>query len=166
VLLGLGAAAGCSREQEERKRQLLTPRSSKAEIAARRQANRIFGDDGELLESDQKVVGLVLPKGLTPERTLDNHWFFRGEHVPADALARYFQRRLNSTTIERSGAAVVFGGAVPKDNPAALRLRVQIVRLRGSGNASQLYIRQSVPYQPTTATEAAARIEAQRKYAD
>jgi hypothetical protein len=168
VLLGASTAGcgGCGSDQEERKRALLTPRTSKAAIAARRQEQRLFGDDGELLESDQKVAGVTLPKGLTPERAMDNHWFFRAEHIPAAALVRYFQKRLNSMTLERSEGAVVFGGAVPKDNPAALRLRVQIVQLRGSDHKSQLYIRQSVPYQPLPASEAAARIEAQRKYAD
>lgn len=162
------AVAACGDEPDrERKRVLLQPRDGKLKLEQEKEKRRIFAADGELLSSGEKVGGVMLPKGLTLYRRIDQHSFYRTTEIKFDKLDRYFGEQLMSTTVERKDGAVAFGGAVPKDNLKAPRLELQVTRLRGGPSSSEVYIRQSVGFKrapPPDAPE--AQLEPSRQFPD
>jgi hypothetical protein len=132
--------------KSERKRALLQPRDGKLKLEQEKEKRRIFDDDGDLLPSGEKVGGVMLPKGLTLYRRIDQHSFYRTTEIKFEKLDPYFAEQLISTTVERKDSAVTFGGAVPKNNLKAPRLELSVTRLRGGPSSSEVYIRQSTTF--------------------
>ncbi len=88
--------------------------ADEAEEAARQRAERqLFGPDGELLESDQRVAGLALPRGL--ETVLDeerSHVYH--SRAPLRKLQSYFGQRLLTGQVDRMGDGAVYRNAAPR----------------------------------------------------
>lgn len=75
----------------------------------------LYDADGVPLESDQRVAGLVLPRGLTPIAALeaDRRHVYQSE-IPPERLLRYFGPRLITVDVERRGEAVIYHDAEPR----------------------------------------------------
>jgi hypothetical protein len=165
VLSGMSAVAGCSgggaADKVEQRRVLLRPPDSKRELEEQQRKLQVFDESGNLIPSEESVAGLLLPRGLSPGRQFEHEWYFTGLHVPAPALERYFAPRLQTNDITRSGdgAVLQFTGATIKADPKALGVTVRIVKMRGENDASELYIRQSLP--PVTFHPSQAEVEAE-----
>lgn len=114
-----------------------TPRPS------RNSSDDLYDADGVPLESDQRVAGLVLPRGLTLVEALetDRRHVYQSQ-IPPERLLRFFGPRLITIDIERRGQAVIYrkaqplgvrGGVVTLDvtiEPSSQsRSRVEIVEL-------------------------------------
>jgi hypothetical protein len=143
VLLG---ATACGEGEQERKRELLTPRDNERKRAQAREKRRIFDDKGELLDSGEKVGGVILPKGLTLYRRIDHHFFYRTTDITFEKLDRYFGAQLIATTVDRKDGTVEFGGAVPRTEMNAPRLDLHVTRLSGGPSSSEVYFRLSAKF--------------------
>lgn len=74
----------------------------------------LYGDDGELLESDTRVAGLVLPRGLEPTVQSDRRHAYRTQ-VPLAKLQSYFGVRLVTGQVDtRPNGSVTYVDALPR----------------------------------------------------
>ena len=172
VLLGTAILCGCSQQaaqEEQRRRVLLMPPDTRAERAERAQKARLFDDEGNLLESDRTVVGLLLPRGLSPAKQVEHQWYFKADHVPSEALEHYFEARLQGIDISRSidGSLIVYKNVRPTGDANAPPLTLQITKVRGAADASELYVREPPPAAPRlSASQVEAQLKALRAHAE
>ena len=71
---------------------------------------------GVPLPSDERVAGLVLPRGLTKIEALSSerrHVY--SSEVPRDRLLRYFGPRLTTMNVEQDGEVVTYHEAIPRE---------------------------------------------------
>jgi hypothetical protein len=166
----LGACSSQSADEQQRRRALLMPPDTRAQREARERKTRVFDDEGNLLESDQKVAGFLLPRGLSAPQRSEHQWFFKGEHVRMDALERYVTAHADFVQINRSadGSLAVFLGVRPKGgDPAALPLTMRLVKLKGAYDASALYLVEPMPQRKyLSESEVEAQLKAQKAHAD
>jgi hypothetical protein len=87
----------------------------------------LYGPDGELLESDQRVAGLTLPRGLEEILREERRYVYRSP-APLAKVQRYFGPRLLTGQVDvlPSGGAA-YRDAVPREaRGGAVRLDVII----------------------------------------
>lgn len=75
----------------------------------RERGEELYDAQGVPLESDERVAGLVLPRGLTknePVSTERRHVY--SSRVPPGRLLRYFGPRLTTVQIDRRGESVTY----------------------------------------------------------
>jgi hypothetical protein len=114
VVAAAALAGGCSEEPPSvegvgRRIEAPPPRP------ARDRGDGLYGADGVPLESDERVAGLVLPRGLEPVEELseERRHVYRSR-VPPERLLRYFGPRLTTVHIQRQGPTVTYAEAVPR----------------------------------------------------
>ncbi|HEY8426933.1 MAG TPA: hypothetical protein VIL20_01105 [Sandaracinaceae bacterium] len=75
----------------------------------------LYDENGVPRESDERVAGLPLPRGLTKVEALsdERRHVYTSEMPPSDLL-RYFGPRLVTMRIDRRGEAVIYREAVPR----------------------------------------------------
>lgn len=168
-------AAGCGREQasvEEQRRELLRPPDLEKLATERREEARILSEDGELLESDEVVAGVRLPRGFTLRLALEHEWYYRSRHVRFEALDRYFQTRLTTTRIERSEHTVRYDAAKPRGQESASGVPFVTVRIGaapGESGVQEIYIRRPPPGlggPPPSEAHVRAELEAAQRTAE
>jgi hypothetical protein len=75
----------------------------------------IYGEDGELLESDQRVAGLILPRGLEEVLREQHRYVFRSS-APVIQVQRYFGPRLITGQVDAlPTGGVAYRDAVPRE---------------------------------------------------
>lgn len=91
------------------------PPAPPAEAPERREddPNRLFDYEGNLLESDEVVAGLTLPRGLSAAGEMDRFHAYRSD-VPIEKLQAYFGPRLITGQVDRHGSGATFRDAVPR----------------------------------------------------
>lgn len=98
------ALSGCSSEAEDQKAQMrrdvLRANNLGAERRKQFDAVRLTDDNGNLIPSNQKVAGIVLPRGFTPKFKMDSEAYFDGE-LPYGKLTKYFTEQLDFMHVER-----------------------------------------------------------------
>jgi hypothetical protein len=171
LLALLGGPLGCKHKRAdvvEARRELLTPPKTQQNVEEQQRKQQVLDADNELIPSEQVVAGIVLPRGLTLYASSEHDWDWKAHHVRADALERYFATHLLGASVGRSqGGAVSFDGGHSKDNPNGPLVWVRILRLRGSSEESEVFIREAKPSRPRlSAAEAEAQIQAQRAHAE
>jgi hypothetical protein len=75
----------------------------------------LYDEEGVPRESDERVAGLVLPRGLTKVDALSGprrHAYH--SEVPVDRLLRYFGPRLLTGNVEQLGSTVIYRQATPR----------------------------------------------------
>lgn len=112
--LALALSAGCgSGEGGEALPEVVAPPPPPPTGAPAGEA--LYGPEGELLESDQRVAGLVLPRGL--EHLVDEgrrHVYTTD--VPITKVQQYFGVRLVTGAVDApEGRGVTYRDAVPRD---------------------------------------------------
>lgn len=132
------------------------------ETVTRDEPPPIRGEDGELLESDERVAGLVLPRGLEEVSHIGVRWVYRTDQ-PMPLVLRYFGTRLVTGTVERGpGGRATYRNAVPSgvDPEAAVRMDVTIGSTSGAATRIEIVEIPPEPLTPPTEEEIRARVEA------
>lgn len=107
-LIGLGLLSGCGRRASQEE----TDPAASAVVeddAARNgvAAPPLYNAQGQVLPSEDRIAGLVLPRGLTEVRKTERKRVFRSE-VPIRKLLEYFGPKLFTGTVERVGPGAVY----------------------------------------------------------
>lgn len=117
------------------KAQLPAPSTKPAEV--------LYDADGQLLPSDTRVAGLILPRGLERTHEGDRSHEFLATRVPFQKLLAYFGPRLMTGQVDRYGEGVVYRRAVPKEaKGGVVRLDVELMP---HGTKTRLRIREVPP---------------------
>lgn len=92
-----------------------------------RPADSLYGEDGQLLESDTVVAGLRLPRGLTPTIAQGRRHVYTSTE-PLTKVQQYFGVRLVTGAVDqRPGGGIVYHEALPRDaRGGEVRLEVSI----------------------------------------
>lgn len=102
ILLSGLAPAGCSKQDEaEQQRDLLRGRDRSAELQAAAEKRRVRNAEGDLLPSDVKVAGIVIPRGFKQALEMPGAWYFDSSE-PLAETEQYFTRRLTATRVSRN----------------------------------------------------------------
>ncbi len=168
LVLGAAGCEGKRQEQAQQRKQLLERPDPKQVREERRRQRQLFDERGDLLPSETRAGGVLLPKGLTQYRSFEREWYFKTLKVDSEKIVTYFKRRLMPEAIDRSKeGAVTFRKARIRDAPKEPVIEVNVAPLKGAANASSVYIKQAAPapvYKSGRETE--AQLEALRKHAD
>lgn len=169
VLLGR-ALLGCGAEVPKTAPQVspLQP----VDIAARHrkaiEQRRVTDPEGRLLESDQSVAGLTLPRGLTQTHALEHAFYYRS-HASIEQLQQFFGTRLLTGQVEQGGmGTVTYVEAQPRQLKKKAFITVRIGPAPGSRDQREVYIVET-PMMPVTypsEAEARAKLDDLRRYAD
>jgi hypothetical protein len=158
LVLGCGTAAI---DVEGETPEPLAPPPTRAEVV-RDEPPPVRGTDGELLESDVRVAGLVLPRGLDEVSHIGGTWVYRSSQ-PMPLVLRYFGTRLLTGNVERGvGGRATYRDAVPSGVDARAAIHLDVTISTSSGAATRVEITEipPVPETPPTLEEINARIEA------
>lgn len=145
VLLVGACTDDAAERRSEAQRALLRPPDVEKLREQKREAVRIVSEQGELLESDEVVAGVRLPRGFKLVHSLANEWYYRSRGVTLEQLDRYFQSRIESYRIERSPHTVVYEAARPRNTPGAEFVTLRIGVAASDRSAKEIYIRRPDP---------------------
>ena len=99
----------------------------------------IVGPDGELLESDQRVLGLVLPRGLEVVNEIGTRHVYRSDQ-PLSRVLGYFGTRLVTGVVEREGPEATYRNAIPAGIDPASAVHMDVTIGPTSGAAARIEI--------------------------
>jgi len=133
VTLALALALGCSSSVEESRQAVPIDETNDPDSL---DPDGLFDADGRLRPSDTTVVGLTLPRGLTPmeiEREREHHYL--APEVEVEQLIAYLGPRLVTGAVDRVGTGATFREAVPREvDQGAVRLDVSAHPSRRGGS--------------------------------
>ena len=116
-VLALQAALGCSRDDTlERRRQLLAATDRAQARKERIDKARVRSPTGDLLPSEQKVAGFVLPRGFTLKRSYPHKWIYDAR-LPQAKVEEYFDKRLTVSKVPAGVGEVLYNEAREKSDP-------------------------------------------------
>jgi len=125
--LALHGAAACSRSDEEEQRRRLLEASGRAQAREQRiDKRRVRGSEGELLPSETKVAGYVLPRGFALTRTLPHRWIYDAQ-LPWEKVEEYFDKRLAGGTKSKEGSEIEWLRSTEKTDPNAVPGWIQVM---------------------------------------
>ncbi|MFW5920847.1 MAG: hypothetical protein ACOCUS_03320 [Polyangiales bacterium] len=119
AVLVAAACSGCGDDGE--RSQPAQPSRQQSESADSKdgaEREQLYATDGSLLESDDTVAGLTLPKGLEPFREEERRHVYRTT-VSLEKLQKYFGPRLMTGEVERIGEGVIYRDATARDAEGA-----------------------------------------------
>ena len=164
-VLGCGAlGAGCDSEadhaaqvRQDYRKGLLVAEDRRQKREDRRAATRAQDESGAMIASEERVAGIVLPRGLTLRLGVERQWYYETA-VPIEAVRAYFGPRLKTLAVVQGAAdTVTYEDAEPRDTPGAERVSVRIAPLGNQRGKTEILIRQPILARPP-ATEAEARL--------
>jgi hypothetical protein len=160
--LAANAAVSCSKDDSEEQRRLLQTEERARQRQARSEARRIEGPQGELLPSDIKLGGVVMPRGFDPTFVDPHAWTYDG-HFTQARVQEYFEKRLTvMRTTNKPLGEVEYLGVREKSNPNMPAALVRVSPTPSRPEYTRIYVGEPVPPPP-----AAARVvgdEALREY--
>ncbi|HET6332559.1 MAG TPA: hypothetical protein VFG30_05070 [Polyangiales bacterium] len=146
--LAANAAVGCKNDVEEQRRQLLQTDQRTKERNARIEAHRVLGPEGELLPSETKVAGVVLPRGFELKFTEPHAWTYDG-HYPQAKLEAYFDKRVTTKTrTNKPLGEVEYLGVREKSDPNMTAVLVRVSPAPGRLEWTRIYVGEPVPADP------------------
>jgi hypothetical protein len=147
LLLGL-APAGCSKDEPvEPQRALLRGRDRAAERQAAAEKRRVRTPEGDLLPSDAKVAGIVLPRGFALELKLEGGAYYEAKE-PLDKTEEYFTHRLTATRASRNELQELeFYQAREQADPQMEPAFVRIARVPGHAERTRIHVMEPVKQQ-------------------
>jgi hypothetical protein len=114
--------------------------------------DRLFDLEGNLLESDEVVAGLTLPRGLEAAGEADRFHAYTTS-VPIAKVQAYFGPRLVTGEVDRHGSGAIYREAVPREARGGIvKLDVAITPM--SQVATRIEIRELPPVPEDPPTEA------------
>jgi hypothetical protein len=109
VLLSGAALCGCAKQEDQKaqmRRDVLRANDFAAERRKQLAAVRVLDDNGKLVPSNQRIAGVVLPRGYEPKFKLDYESYFDGE-LPYSKLATYFTEQLDFIGVQRPNSSTL-----------------------------------------------------------
>lgn len=153
VLL-LPALCSCSEDPvvEKRREILQVPEAETPKPPPTRRRSQLYDEKGNLLPSEEKVAGIILPRGMKLK-----HKFLRGRiyetRVPLNKLHWYFQPRIQGGTIKRAGERTTYVAALPRDRRGAFkRIDLSIAPVVTNKRINLVEIREREPIEVRSAT--------------
>ncbi|MCS6797990.1 MAG: hypothetical protein NZ898_05600 [Myxococcota bacterium] len=134
------------------------PSEPVTEAARRADAEPLYDAQGRLLESSTTVAGLRMPRGLVAEASSGRIHVWTTE-VPFQKLLEYFGPRLETTEVERIGAAVRYRAAAPRGVRGGV-VRLDVTLLPYTPTATRLTVEELPP--PSTLGPAELEAQLQR----
>jgi hypothetical protein len=168
TLLSGGVLCACSREpdqKEQLRRDVLRANNMAAERKKQFDAVRVLDENGKLVPSNQRVAGIVLPRGYQPKFKLDYESSFDGE-LPYGKLATYFTEQLDFVGVQRpNNATLTFLEARSKGDTQAKPVSVSISPVPGREDWSRIRIQtpQPLPAQLQSKAQIDAELSLRRK---
>lgn len=140
----------------------IAPPPSRAELVD--EPPPIRGADGELLESEDRILGLVLPRGLEVASEIGTRHVYRTDQ-PLALVLRYFGTRLVTGVVERDGAEATYRNAIPAGIDPATAVHMDVRIGPTSGAAARIEITELAPplLSEPSEEEVRARVEAYRR---
>lgn len=121
----------------------------------------LYDAEGNLLESEEHVSGIVLPVSLSPMTVEDRRHVYRTA-VPLTRVLRYFGPRLITGRVDPSaGGGATYRDALPRDAAgSAVHVDVAITPIPGG---TRIEIEELLPPPPTPPTEEEAMEDLARR---
>lgn len=173
-VLGCGAlGAGCDSEadrnaqvRQEYRKGLLAAEDRRQRRDEKREATRAQDASGAMIASEERVAGIVLPRGLTLRLGATRQWYYETA-VPIEAVRAYFGPRLKTLAVIQGAAdTVTYEDAEPRDTPGAERVSVRIAPLGNQRGKTEILIRlPALAKPPASEAEARLAIEERTKFA-
>ena len=157
VALGCGAPTDLEGEVAE----TLAPPPTRAEVPPEPGApERIVGDDGALLESEDRFNGLVLPRGLETVSEEERRRVYRTRSSVTLVLG-YFGPRLSTAEVERiDRGSATYRNATPSDASGASPMDVTFAPTSGGFTRVELELPPPALLSEPSVEETRARLEA------
>lgn len=86
----------------------------------------IYGPDGALLASTEKIGVVVLPMGLTPDASAPDQFEFDSQ-VPIEKLVAFFGDELETAVVERVGNGAIYRNAKVRGHAGPERYDVTVL---------------------------------------
>lgn len=119
---------------------------------------QLYDDEGLLLESDDVVAGLRLPRGLEHAHTLDRRHIYYSKLPPKDLL-RYFGARVITGQVTQLGEGAVYRAGVPRGvRGGEVKMDVAI-RPTKEGAQVEIFEIPPPPLNPPSPTELSRQLE-------
>lgn len=142
------AAVSCKSAEDEQKRRLLETEQRMRERNERIEARRILGPQGELLPSQTKIAGVVLPRGFEMKFVEPHQWTYDG-HFPEAKVQAYLESRLyTKTRTEKPLGEVEYLGVKEKSDPNMVAVLVRVSPVPAKPEWTRIYIGDPVPIDP------------------
>ena len=144
----LVGACGGDEEPPVRGLQVIVDRAPEREEPQGPRGDDRFDEEGELLASEQRVAGLILPRGMTEDEGVDGdkRFFTR---VRYEKVLRYMGPRLITGEVDRYGDVVIYRNARARDAVGGeVRMDVRVVPDPTGG--TRLVIRERSAAPPVT----------------
>jgi hypothetical protein len=137
LLLGAGCSGGATDTEGEAAAPIAPPPAP--EDLGEETAPPVVGPDGELLESDDRVLGLVLPRGLELVSAIGTRHVYRSDQ-PLPRVLTYFGTRLVTGVVEREGPEATYRNAIPAGIDPASAVHMDVTIGPSSGAAARIEI--------------------------
>jgi hypothetical protein len=126
--LALHGAAACSHDDDAEQRRRLLEATQRAQARQERiDKQRVRSPEGDLLPSDTKVAGYVMPRGFELSHTFPHRWTFDAM-LPLKKVEEYFDKRLaGGTKSRKEGLEIEWLLSTEKSDPNAVPGRIQIM---------------------------------------
>lgn len=159
--------AACGGDDGPELPEQLAPAPEPPRAEDRAATERIYGDDGELLESEVTVAGLTLPRGLETVTEEERRHVYR-TGVPLHEVQSYFGVRLVTGEVDaRRGGGATYIDAVPRDvRGGAVRLDVTIEPSSAARTRVEIIEREPEPVTPPSEEESLRRLRERMERAD
>jgi hypothetical protein len=143
VLLRGAALCACSEPEDPKaqmRRDVLRSNNLADERRKRYEAVRTTDDQGNLLPSDTKVAGVVLPRGYEPKFLFEYEWYYDGEK-PYQLLATYITSHMDFAEVQQpNNSAMTYVQARTKGDSQMKPVSVTISPVPGRGDWSRIHI--------------------------
>jgi hypothetical protein len=148
-LLAASAAVSCSRDDTEGRRRVLQTEDRTRERLARIDAHRVLSPEGELLPSETKVAGVVLPRGFELRFEEKHAWTYDGNFQQPKVQA-YLEKRITvEKTTNKPLGEVEYLGVKEKSNPNMEGVLVRVSQGPKGPDWTRIYIGEPVPVDPS-----------------
>jgi hypothetical protein len=161
------SASACSEEPDVlQRRQLLAADARGKARQERINDKRVLSPDGELLPSETKVAGIVLPRGFSQRFAEEHAWTYDSD-LPQAKVREFLERRLTMTSVEnRPLGEVMYVGVREKAKPEMTPVVVKVMPVPNRPNGSRIYVGEPQPPRiEQTEDQARSSIAAQRTIA-
>ncbi|MCB9666517.1 MAG: hypothetical protein H6715_00120 [Myxococcales bacterium] len=124
----------------------------------------LFNAKGELVESEDSVAGLKLPRGLRLLRRADRLAVYETS-LPMEKIQRYFGPRLFTGEVEQQGQRVIYRAAIPKGvKGGVVKLDVRLYPAANGQHRVEIRKLRPMPQSPLPDPKVQALLKEQQKY--
>ena len=165
VLLALAAACSDRAVTPPTPETAVTPEEAPAPGPRAPSPDALYDASGALLESDQIIAGLTLPRGLTLIAQRERHHSFE-TRVRRPKLVAYFGPRLFTGAVEPLADGAVYRAAIPRGvrEELAVKLDVSIVPASNGRTRVEIHAIPPVPDDGLSAEERLRRYREKLRY--